>query len=858
MFPVLRSSLLAVVSLLILSSELPAQGNWSAEFDQPGLLGRVFAVGTFQGDIVAGGYGVQADGHPTFGLTSRFDGTHWQPMGSGISSGNLQFVAEFAEYQGALFAGGRFCCAGGQSTSSIARWDGNQWSALGSGVAGIVRAMVVYQGELIVAGEFTSAGGIPALNIARWNGTTWQPVGGGLHKSYDPEVHDLVVGSDGKLYASGEFDTAGGLTVNNVAVWDGTSWSAMANGLPGALNARVYSLAWYQGQVYAGGNYDLTAGGADHEKLAVWDGSTWSAAGVFPDGAITGNAIESMTVIGTDLYVCGNIVEVNGISLNRMARFDGTQWHATGGVAGSDVQTVIYSTVEHGGKLIVGGEFSQIGNTLGPGLSTVSHSVGSYDGANWAGIGKGLGLNASANDGVLWNGGLVAVGSFTEAGSQFVQGSNLWPGPVFYDGTDWSSMVDVYGQVRTVAVWNNDLIIAGSFTKVNGQSIQGVARFDGVQWTGFGSGFSVSADRAALAVYRNQLYAGGTGGVMRWNGSTWESFAPQLYGHVNDLHVYQDVLYIGGSIAGNLVSWDGTTQQTVAGGASDRVSCFETFEGDLIIGGSFASAGGVTANRLARWNGTTMSEFPGISGTLVSALAVFQGELYASGNLIMPGLPANKYVARWDGNSWAAMGEGFGSGGQANTLIADDLGGHLYAGGIIATAGGNPARYFASWDTAPVVVGTPYCFGDGSGTICPCGNLSVETGHGCANSAFASGARLYASGVASVLIDTLELHATSTAPGTPGLFFQGTQQANSGAGVILGDGLLCANGQIRRLRVRFANGFGDVGSGTGLALRGGVTAGSTLNYQWWYRDPTGSPCGHGFNLSNGLSIVWQP
>lgn len=37
-----------------------------------------------------------------------------------------------------------------------------------------------------------------------------------------------------------------------------------------------------------------------------------------------------------------------------------------------------------------------------------------------------------------------------------------------------------------------------------------------------------------------------------------------------------------------------------------------------------------------------------------------------------------------------------------------------------------------------------------------------------------------------------------------------------------------------------------------------VTFGQTLFYQWWYRDLVGSPCGGGFNTSNGVEITWLP
>lgn len=166
--------LLAV--LLLSSATLHAQGSWSDEFDRPGLVGRAFAASTYQGDLVVGGKGVEADGR-YFGFCARFDGARWQPLGKGIysSSGNpyvFHHVSAFVEYQGDLIAGGFFTYAEGKSANSIARWDGAQWHALGSGVNGYVHEMAVYHGELYAVGEFTNAGGVTVKNIARWNGST--------------------------------------------------------------------------------------------------------------------------------------------------------------------------------------------------------------------------------------------------------------------------------------------------------------------------------------------------------------------------------------------------------------------------------------------------------------------------------------------------------------------------------------------------------------------------------------------------------------------------------------------------------------------------------------------------------------
>jgi hypothetical protein len=152
-------------------------------------------------------------------------------------------------------------------------------------------------------------------------------------------------------------------------------------------------------------------------------------------------------------------------------------------------------------------------------------------------------------------------------------------------------------------------------------------------------------------------------------------------------------------------------------------------------------------------------------------------------------------------------------------------------------------------------LGTAYCFGDGSGTPCPCNNPGA-TGQGCANST-GRGASLDADGSASIAADDLSLVSSGMPPQVSALLVQGTTQVQGGAGSVFGDGLRCASGVVRRFTVQATSASGAATWGPGLASSGGWTAGLTENFQVWYRNH-GGPCGTGLNLSSARSITFGP
>jgi hypothetical protein len=153
-----------------------------------------------------------------------------------------------------------------------------------------------------------------------------------------------------------------------------------------------------------------------------------------------------------------------------------------------------------------------------------------------------------------------------------------------------------------------------------------------------------------------------------------------------------------------------------------------------------------------------------------------------------------------------------------------------------------------------------YCFGDGSGTACPCGNASVPGAtEGCLNST-SQGARLTSTGVASIANDTLALVGTQMTNSSC-LYFQGTSRLAGGAGLVFGDGLRCAGGSITRLSIHVnAGGTSQHPSAGGvpISVKGACSAGDVRTYQVWYRNSAPFCMPATFNLTSAVEVSWIP
>ncbi len=288
--------------------------------------------------------------------------------------------------------------------------------------------------------------------------------------------------------------------------------------------------------------------------------------------------------------------------------------------------------------------------------------------------------------------------------------------------------------VRAAVVFQDELIVAGRFSSVDGQVVNLVARWNGSDWLPLSgpSGTGVLGEVNALTVYNDELIVGGffftAGGVTvnhiaRWTGSDWLPLGgPSGVGvnsFVNALTVYNGELIVGGSFSSaggetvnRVARWTGTDWLTLSGPSGIGVSGSQVnglivYDGELIVAGTFGAAGAEKVNNIARWTGSDWLPLSSLSGTgvdgNVQALTVYDGELVVGGAFSNAGGETVNRIARWTGSDWLPLSGPSGTGMNDSVLSLASFQQQLFAGGQFDLAGGlastNIAVYEKTQDT---------------------------------------------------------------------------------------------------------------------------------------------------------------
>jgi hypothetical protein len=716
---------------------------------------------------------------------ASWDGYRMSPLGQGLQSQNPQ--APFASVASMtvfdpdgpgplppqLVVGGYFDHAGGVPVHNLAVWNGQTWAAIPDTPTGPVNYFPSVSLVKAVNVPSVAASG-PRLYVVIWyldevfsqstqlwiwDGSTWTQSGAGTPNAiqslefFDADGTGTALGA---LYAHwsytlshlGYFAQSSGLSRLIASGWETVVESGCQGDPPPFPLCDSYArLAQFDADgpgpagpvLVVSGTFE-SIGGVPAHNLAAYDGAAWSAfAGGLDGGAgYLIAAADPVTSRGT-LYVSGQNLASGGVDLGSLGRYDANSgWTPVVGSYGPVRSVVPFNVV---GQLPA----SYFGAPRFAGVPVPG--VGRLTSVGWAPIGQCLNNEVHALGVYTEPGGvpsLYAGGAFTAAGGQLAVGLAKW------DGSNWSPAANLNNHVDCMVPFGDSLAIGGKFT-INGLPTGGVALYRTGQISYLGVGMDTPVH--ALAVFNNQLYAGGEFtmagaasaiGVARWTGSQWTPVGggpgSGTDNHVDAMAVFDDgtgaKLYIGGKFTHvnqletlHIAKWDGAAWTSVGEGFDGDVEALAVADVGgpaLFAGGSFTHSGSTGVSRIAVWRPRSgwSPLGAGVDGT-VRALSGLDsdgpgnapGVLVVGGDFTSAAGMSSPHTAIWNGQAWEVMGVGTDGTVLAAASFQPDAAGagppQVYLGGSFLNAGGRASPYIASW------LRCPSCYANCDGSTTP-------------------------------------------------------------------------------------------------------------------------------------------
>lgn len=765
-------SVLLAFGFTVTSYSQQCESHWSDQFPATELDSIVIAMTFFDDgsdsclELYIGG-SFDKGGEVVLNGIAKLNGDVWAPLGGGVS-GHTAAMTVFNDGSGngpELYVAGTFSSAGGIEANNISKWDGKAWTTLGKGLNGSATAMIVFNDgtgpALFVGGWFIEAGGMQADYVAKWDGITWSPLGDGLNGAARAfAIYDDGLGAGEALYVGGNFSKAGSVEAHNLARWEGSSWSAVEGGTDGPVQALEVLSDENGSSLYVGGFFS-TAGSISVSNIAQWDGIQWSSLGNGLNHIVVALiAYDDDSEQGPALYAGGFFQKAGEVQANRIAKWDGESWSSLGSGVSSSVWSLASSSSDSTdeSKLYVGGHFKSAGEIYSP-------SFAMWDGANWSTTGNGMVSEDSIAvvrdlelfDDKLGDGEqLYAAGSFSTAGG--IAAKSI----AKFNGSEWSSVGDgisgedssIYDLTSFDDGSGESLYAGGQFQFAGDKPANNIAKWNAENWSPLGEGTDGSVH--VICVYDDKLgqgaalYAGGNfnnagdmpaSNIAKWDGTNWSALGKGIY---NDEYNFSEVwsmiafddgsaagetLYVGGEFknagdveASHIARWDGVQWSGVGEGLDEgenstvfALVVYDDGNGPALYAvGTFYRAGPIIVQGIAKWDGTKWSsvmDSSGFSGGAFTA-TVFEGNANESAFLVVGGefSMAEKVevnaIVKFDGKVWSPLGSGLDTIEQYTYPIVwsvkefDDKSGTgpaLFVGGEFEVAGGNSSENIAKW-----------------------------------------------------------------------------------------------------------------------------------------------------------------
>jgi hypothetical protein len=212
--------------------------------------------------------------------TNTFSG-----IGQG-SGGTNDYTRSLNVYGDNLYLGGDFTTAGGITVNHIARYNDqtNTFSVIGTAGTGLgpvgtssASSLVTYNGDMYIGGTYTSIGGVTATNISKYNDQTGEIVAVGGSSVGTSAVTTVLAVLNGNLYVGGNFVSAGGVTVNQVAKFGTSNKKSVGSTTSSWQKGRWYHIAG----VFDGTNLKIYVNGV-YENVTVNGASFGVASSSYP------------------------------------------------------------------------------------------------------------------------------------------------------------------------------------------------------------------------------------------------------------------------------------------------------------------------------------------------------------------------------------------------------------------------------------------------------------------------------------------------------------------------------------------------------------------------------------------------